>query len=345
MELLREIINNLIILEPQDGMVLLRKSQEMDLLILQSIKRSNFALISLGDENISEFDTIIDKLQLFDNIYQSMRIVDPVRKIALEMNGNEICGTNDIYHDFWKKEIICESYIAIRAFNEDDTIFKIVHKDNMRYMVIAIPILIQKKKIVIELFKDLTDSVYRRYEKHGQELSILTSSEHMNQVDVKDELTGLYNSRYINERLAVDLLNTSLRDEPLSVIFVNLNFFKTNNDKYGQIPGRQVLREFAGELKGHIGTYGNWAARYGNEEFMVCLSNTDRLTAITVAEKIIMSLGQKKFNIGFEQVQFTFSVGVHTICNDNECLNIDEIIKLADKKSYQSKEGGTSRVG
>ncbi|MCJ7690258.1 MAG: GGDEF domain-containing protein [Clostridiaceae bacterium] len=345
MELLREVINNLIILEPRDEMVLLRKSQEMDLLILQSIKRSDFVAVTLGDENINEFDILIDKLQLFENIYQSMRIVDPVRKIAVEMNGNEICGTDDIYHEFWKKEIIGENCIAIRAFNEGDTILKIDNKGNMSYMVIAIPISIQKKKFVIELFRDITDSVYHRYEKYGHEVNILTSTEHMNQTAVKDELTGLYNRRYINEKLPVDLLNASLRDEQLSVIFMNLDFFKTDNNKYGHIAGRQVLREFASELKGHISIGENWAARYGNEEFMVCLSNTDRVAAITVAEKIIKSLREKKFNIGVEQVQLTFSIGVHTVCNEDECLTIDEIIKLADKKSYQAKEGGSSRVG
>lgn len=335
MELLREIINNLIILEPHDDMVLLRKSQELDLLILQSIKRRNFAEIILGDENINEFDIIIDKFQLFENVYQSMRIIDPVRKIALEMNGNEICGTNDIYHEFWKKEIICENCIAIRAFNEDDTIFKIDIKGNRSYMVIAIPISIQKKKIVIELFRDLNNSVYHRYEKCGHEVNILTSSEHMNLVAVKDELTGLYNRRYINEKLPVDLLKASLRDEPLSVIFMNLNLI-TEIEKYGHVEGRQVLREFASELKENIGIGENWAARYGNEEFIVCLANTDRVAAITVAEKIIKSLRQKKFNIGVEQVQLTFSIEVHTVCNEYESEAIDEIIKLSDKKSYQA---------
>lgn len=344
MELLREIINDLIILEPQDDMVLLRKSQEMDLLILQSIKKSNFALISLGNENINEFDIIIDKLQLFENIYQFMRIVDPVRKITLEMDGNKICGTYDIYHEFWKKEIICENGIVIRAFNEGDTILEIVNKGNRSYMVIAIPISIQKKKFVIELFRNLTDSVYHKYEKHGHEVKILTSTEHMNLAAVKDELTGLYNRRYINEKLPLDLINASLRDELLSVIFVNLNFFKTDNDKYGHIAELQVLGEFASELKGHIGISENWAARCGNEEFMVCLSNTDRMAAITVAEKIIKSFRQKKFNVGAQQVQVTFRIGVHTVCNEDECLTIDEMIKLADKKSYQAKEDG-SRVG
>ncbi|MBU3144874.1 GGDEF domain-containing protein [Clostridium sp. CF012] len=344
MELLRETINNLIVLEPHDDMDLLNKSQEMDLLILQSIKRSNFVSIIMGDEHINEFDIIIDKLQLFEKIYQSMRIVDPVRKKALELNESQLCETDVICHEFWKKEIICENCVSIRAYNEDDTIFKMEHNGNEIYMVIAIPISIQEKKIVIELFKDVTDSLYLRDGKLGHEVKMLSTIEHMNQAEVKDELTDLYNRRYINEKLPVDLLNSSLRNESLSVIFVDLDFFKTLNDKYGYIIGGQVLLEFAKELKRHISISKDWLARYGGEEFMICLSNTDSDSATALAERIRKSVMKKKFNIGNERIQLTCSFGVHTVCNENECLNVDEIIELADKKIYQAKAGGSYRV-
>ncbi|MBZ9688531.1 GGDEF domain-containing protein [Clostridium estertheticum] len=345
MELLRETINNLIVLEPHDDMDLLNKSQEMDLLILQSIKRSNFVTIIMGDEHMNEFDIIIDKLQPFEKIYQSIRIVDPVRKKALELNESQLCETDVICHEFLKKEIICENCISIRAYNEDDTIFKMGHIGNEIYMVIAIPISIQEKKFVVELFKDVTNSLYLRDGKLlGHEVKMLSTIEHMNQAAVKDELTDLYNRRYINEKLPVDLLNSSLRNEPLSVIFADLDFFKTVNDKYGYIIGGQVLREFAKELKRHISISKDWLARYGGEEFMICLSNTDSDAATALAERIRKSVMKKKFNIGNERIQLTCSFGVHTVCNENEYLTIDEIIELADKKIYQAKAGGRYRV-
>lgn len=344
MEILRETINNLIVLEPHDDMDLLSKSQEMDLLILQSIKRSNFVTIIMGNEYMNEFDIIIDKLQLFEKIYQSMRIVDPVRKKTLELNENQLCETDVICREFWKKEIICENRVSIRAYNEDDIIFKMEHDGNEIYMVIAIPISIQGKKIVIELFKNVTNSLYMRDGKLGHEVKMLSRIEHMNQAEVKDELTDLYNRRYINEMLPLDLLNSSLRNEPLSFIFVDLNFFKTINYKYGYIIEGQVLREFAKELKRHISFSKDWLARYGGEEFMICLSNTDSDAATALAERIRKSVMKKKFNIGNEGIQLKCSFGVHTVCNENECLTVDEIIELAHKELYQAKVGGRYRV-
>ncbi len=332
MEILREIINNLMILEPHDDLVLLRKSQEMDLLILQSIKKNNFALIILGEENINEFDIILDKLELFGNAYQSMRIVDPVRKKTLELGESESCETEDIYHEFWKKEIISENCIAMRAYNEDDTIFKIEHNDNGIYMVIATPIAIQEKKIVVELFKDITDSMHLRDGKTGHGVKILSTVEHMNQAVVNDELTELYNRRYIDEKLPVDLLNSSLRNEPLSFIFADLDLVNTVNDKYGHSLGEQALQEFAKALNGHMSFGKDWAARYAGEEFIICLSNTDSNAATALAEKIRKSFMQKKFNIGNKLIQLTCSFMVHTVCNENKCLTIEEIIELADKK-------------
>jgi len=334
MELLRGIINDLIILEHHDDIDLLNKSREMDLLILESIKRSNFAAIIMGDEGIDEFDIIIDKLELFEKIYQSMRIVDPVGKKTLELNGKEIYGTDVICHEFWKKEIIRENCSSIRAYNEDDTIFKTDNSGDKHYLITAIPISIQEKEIVIELFKDLTDSLYHREGKTGHEVKILSTIEHMNQVAVKDELTDLYNRRYINEKLPVELLNCSLRNELLSVIFIKLDSFKTVNDKYGHIAGDKVLREFAKELKIYNSVEKNWVARYEGGKFMICLSNINEGAVRIVVEKIRKSVMKKKFNIGDERIRLTCRFGVHTFYYEDECPTIDEIIGLADKKSY-----------
>ena len=280
MELLRETINNMIVSDLHNEMDLLNKSQELDLLILQYIKESDFVQLTLGYEHMNEFDIIIDKLQLFKRIFQSMRIVDPVSKKALELNEGEL-GEMEVYK------------------------------------VTSIPISIQKKKIVLELFKDV--------------------AEHMNQAVTKDELTDLYNRGYINEKLHIELLSSSLKNEPLSIIFVDLDFFKMINDKYGHLIRAQVLQEFAEELKGHIRNTKSWAARYSDEEFMICLTNTDSEAARAIAEKIRKSVTEKEFNIRDQRIQLTCSLGVYTVCNDNKCLTIDDIIQLADKKIFEKR--------
>jgi len=291
-----------------------------------------------------EFDLILNKLQLFEKMYQFMRIVDPVSKKVLKMKENELCEEVHICYEFWEKQKVCDNCISIRAYNENDTIFKMEQKGNSVFMVTAIPILILERKLVVELLKEVTKSLYVDTGNHEDGIKILSTIEYMNQMAVKDELTNIYNRRYINEKLPVDLLNSSLKNEPLSIIFADIDFFKSINDTYGHAVGDQVLREFTDELRKHVREGKDWMARYGGDEFMICLLNTDLATAKGIAERIRKCVVEKVFTIGNEQTHITCSFGVHTVCDQSACLTVDGIIELADKKLYQAKSAGRNKV-
>ncbi|MEK6266534.1 MAG: hypothetical protein N2B06_17450 [Clostridium sp.] len=165
MELLRETINDMILLETYDHMDLLNKSQEMDLLILQFIKKNDFVRITLGYEYMDEFDIIIDKLELFEKIYKSIRIVDPVSNRVFALNESEI----------GEMEVICEKCVSIEEYNKYDTTFRMERNGDKIYMVVAITLSIQEKKIIVELFKEATISSYLEDEKLGYELKTLNT--------------------------------------------------------------------------------------------------------------------------------------------------------------------------
>ncbi|HHW00188.1 MAG TPA: hypothetical protein GXX36_11600 [Clostridiaceae bacterium] len=160
MEQLREVINRMISLDDCDQSKLLKKSQEMDKLILQAIKESDYIRDFLGDKLKSELDAIIDKIQPIQKIYDSMRIVDPIRKTVVEIREGTVCKEKSECYMLWKSQKICENCIAIRACNENDTIIKIEYDSEKVYMMTAIPISIQDRKFVLELFKDVTNSLY-----------------------------------------------------------------------------------------------------------------------------------------------------------------------------------------
>jgi len=344
MELLRETINSMLVSKPLNDIELLKTSQDLDKIILEEMKEQLLSKTELGGEYMKEFEAIIDKLMIFEKMYQSMRIVDPIKKKVLEIKENEVCESDEICHDFWQRQIMCENCISMRAYEEDDAIFKMEKKDDTIYMLTAVPVLIQGRKLVIELLKDVTNSLYYGADKPGNEVRILSTIEYMNQAIVRDELTDLYNRRYINEKLPTDLLHTSVQNEPLSIIFADIDYFKSVNDTYGHSAGDQVLRDFAVELKKHIREGKDWAARYGGEEFMICLPNTDINTAKAIAERIRIGIMEKEFKVGENKIHMTCSFGVHTISDDKECLTIDGLIDLADKKLYKAKSEGRNRV-
>jgi len=323
---------------------LLNKSRELDKIILFTIKCEKFCKTLFGDGIVKEFETIIDKLQLFDKVYDLMRIIDPVSKKVLEIKGNEVIETELICHDFWKKQMLCDNCISMRAYIENDTIFKIDQSGKRVYLVTAIPIFLKNRRIIIELLKDGTKNLHMGSGKHGINEAMLSTIEYINQSAVRDKLTELYNKRYINEKLPNDLFNSTLRNEPLSIIFLDINYFNVVKETYGPSVGDQVLQEFAKLLKTHIRSDKDWTARYGSEEFLICLSNTSIETAKVVAERIRKNIAQTEFDTGNGRIHLTSSFGVHTVCNETESLTIDGIIEIVDKKLYQAKVDGRNIV-
>lgn len=344
MELLRGIINTMIISEQHDHIELLNRSQDMDKLILQAVRKDNFGREVLGERAMKEFDIIIDKFQLFEKMYESMRIIDPVSKKVLEIKGNELLVEDFVCYEFWERQKLCENCISMRAYNEDDTIFKIEPKHDELYMITAVPVYIQGRKLVVELIKNVTNSLTLGSGELGDKANVLSSFEYINQAVVKDELTNLYNRRYINEKLPVDLLDSSVKNEPLSIIFTDLDSFKAVNDTYGHSIGDQVLQEFAEILKNHIRNEKDWVARYGGDEFLICLPNADNEAAKAIAERIRNYILKKVFTSGIKEIHLTCSFGVHTVYPGDENLTIDSIIELADKKLYQAKREGKNKV-
>lgn len=344
LEFVRETLNEMIISRPPNDEKLLRMSRELDELILQAMRERNFCEKEIGGEKMKEIEAIVNKLLVFEKMYESMRIVDPLRKKVLEIKDNKLCESDEICHDFWKKQIMCDNCISIRAYEEDEAIFKMEKKDDSVYMITAVPISYQGKRFVIELLKDVTSSMYYGGENSGDIGKIFSKIEYMNQVIVKDELTGLYNRRYINERLPTDLLHASVQNEPLSIIFADIDYFKKVNDTYGHSAGDQVLRDFVNVLKNNIRLGKDWAARYGGEEFMICLTDTGYNEAKAIAERMRVKAMEKEFYAGEKIIHITCSFGVHTIKDEKECLTIDGIIDLADKKLYKAKSEGRNKV-
>jgi diguanylate cyclase (GGDEF)-like protein len=298
----------------------------------------------VGGEILQELEVLLDKLQIFKKMYQAMRIVDPIGKKVLELRENELCEAGSACYEFWKKQQMCENCVSMRAFNEDDTIFKIEYNGDNVYMLTAVPVTIEGKRLVVELLKNTTNNLVLGDGKHSENIRVFTMIEYINRVAVRDPLTDLYNRRYINERLPVDLLNASVKNEPLSVIFADVDFFKKINDTYGHSAGDLVLKEFAKELERHIRKDRDWAARYGGEEFFICLPNTNLEAAREVAERIRSSVEKKELMADGRPVHLTCSLGVHTVCNDSECMTVDGIIELVDKRLYKAKSLGRNRV-
>jgi diguanylate cyclase (GGDEF)-like protein/excisionase family DNA binding protein len=156
---------------------------------------------------------------------------------------------------------------------------------------------------------------------------------------ITDALTGLYNHRYLQERLAEELHRAREAHRPLTVLFLDLDHFKGYNDANGHRAGDRVLREVAHIIEGSVRNI-DIAGRYGGEEFVVLLLETDRDAALTVADRIRRRIHTAGF--AAHGAPLTASIGVASYPEDAD--RREELLDKADWAMYLAKRRGRDQV-
>lgn len=161
-----------------------------------------------------------------------------------------------------------------------------------------------------------------------------------------DELTDIANRRYFEEHLAQEWKRTGRYSRHLSLIMIDIDFFKSYNDTYGHKEGDICLRHVATALKHALKRPGDFVARYGGEEFVAVLPDTDITGAAVVAESMrsdVQSLGiEHDGNPGVGNV--TISLGVASTVPENDQITSETLVIEADKAMYRVKQSGRNRV-
>ncbi|MGX4772082.1 GGDEF domain-containing protein [Bradyrhizobium guangdongense] len=158
-----------------------------------------------------------------------------------------------------------------------------------------------------------------------------------------DPLTGLGNRKYFDRMIGMAVQSALAGDEPLSLLLLDIDHFKSFNDSYGHLTGDQVLRLVGLSLKQTIKGQ-DITARYGGEEFAVVLPNTALRQALTVADHIrraVMAKELKKKSTGEILGRVTISVGVSMLKQGDDT---DALIERADACLYAAKRNGRNRV-
>ena len=165
----------------------------------------------------------------------------------------------------------------------------------------------------------------------------------LNELAIRDTLTGLYNRRYMDE-VILRVVNQCRRVET-SVVFImaDLDYFKKYNDTYGHQAGDTLLVVFSDMLRSLVRRQTDFVFRYGGEEFAILLSATTEETAKALAKKIVQETGR----LGFPHEGSPFgvaSVSLGVVCAPYPSkVDFQELIRLADNALYQAKETGRNR--
>jgi two-component system, cell cycle response regulator len=158
-----------------------------------------------------------------------------------------------------------------------------------------------------------------------------------------DPLTGLYNRRYMESHVTSLVEQALARGKPLALLVVDIDYFKAVNDVHGHDAGDDVLREFATRVKKSIRGI-DLACRYGGEEFVIVMPETDMAVAAIVAERIRRRIAGEPFSIGAgaAALDVTISVGLAALAGVSDTAAA--ILKRADQALYRAKRDGRNRV-
>ncbi len=162
---------------------------------------------------------------------------------------------------------------------------------------------------------------------------------------VTDQLTGLYNRRYLASHLSGMFDRAFWTGRPLSLMILDIDHFKSINDTHGHDSGDKVIQAIADRVKNSIRGI-DLACRYGGEEFLVAMPDTDKEFATVVAERLRQQIAAERImlNAGRDELAVTVSIGVSSTEDGMRDDSAQRLIKRADEALYEAKNGGRNRV-
>lgn len=287
-------------------------------------------------------EQVKQRLSIFNDMYSNIRIVDPIRKIShmeSPVDTQLEILKEECFH-VWGQSKPCDNCISMRVYNSDKSVFKIQVKDEKTYLIQAYPVTFDTTKFVVEMLRDISYEEISLIES-GDYTSISHYISEVNTQLVTDALTGLFNRRYVDERLPADLYKANLLGHSVSIVMADIDFFKYVNDEYGHLTGDKILKEIAEIMKNTIRPEFDWVARFGGEEFIIVLNEADSNAVVEVVEAIRQRIENRIFLFEGNEIKVTCSFGINVV--NGTSYNIEEVIAPADACLYFAKNNGRNQ--
>lgn len=195
---------------------------------------------------------------------------------------------------------------------------------------------------VIEYVRDISGQREAETERERLTAELIKTNKRLKELALTDSHTGLYNYRFLEDAIEAEFYRAKRYVHPLSVIVIDIDYFKSINEVYGHQFGDLVLKQFSKELKRMVRRY-DLVIRSGGEEFVIVSPNIDRPQALVLAQRLLEALSLGDFGDKKHSVKLKFSIAVASYPEDSIAKGMD-LINLADKILNKAKESGGNRV-
>lgn len=165
--------------------------------------------------------------------------------------------------------------------------------------------------------------------------------ETMGTMAITDSLSGLFTHGYFQEALSKEITKAKYENKAVSMLILDVDFFKKVNDTYGHPQGDALLKQMGGVFRS-LARKEDILCRYGGDEFTVIMTNTNRISAVIIAEKIRTAVEEYEFVLKGQVAHITVSGGVASYPEDAQSKK--DLVECADKALYQSKQAGRNKI-
>jgi len=311
------------------------------LLILYGVSNSRFLdLVPVASEfvfaNLSDMVIVVDdQLRLIDFNNASQEILVPA---SGNLTGKPVKDVLSIWHRIQSLPDRDHSTHTEIDFDQKFYSVRFSPIDDRRRRFIGWAIILedisQRKQVEVDL------------ENANQRLRSQLEDIHQLQIQLKeqvnrDSLTGVFNRRYLDQTLAREIAHAARSGYPLSLIMMDVDRFKSINDRFGHKMGDQVISAI-GKLLQQQTRESDCVGRYGGDEFLLVMPEMPRECAFERAELWREGIKAMALQSGDEIVQVTISIGIATFPQDGS--RVDDLVKAADDAMYQAKESGRDRT-
>ncbi|HEY8255364.1 MAG TPA: PleD family two-component system response regulator [Rhizomicrobium sp.] len=194
---------------------------------------------------------------------------------------------------------------------------------------------VDKNELVARVRTQLRKKRYADRLRHNVQLSL--------EMAITDQLTGLHNRRYMARHLDTLLEGAQKNGRPLAFVIMDIDFFKQVNDTYGHDIGDEVLKEFASRIAANVRGI-DLACRYGGEEFVVAMPDTDTAFACNIAERLRQSIETTPVKISRAPGQLSITISIGIAQCEGEADTADKLLHRADQALYRAKRTGRNKV-
>lgn len=228
-----------------------------------------------------------------------------------------------------------------RQYQDVDVMFVSAHSNPMmvsQALELGADDYIRKPFSVVEL----TSRVHVRFRIRDLREQLKTANDRLAELSVTDDLTGLLNMRSIYEKIEYEIKRAKRSGRGLAVVMFDMDHFKRVNDAHDHLFGSFVLKE-TGRLLKSLLRETDFAARYGGDEFLAVLTDTDERGAHTFCHRLLELVRGHLFQDKSDKIQLTVSLG-YAVCSTQFEYSPQDLVRAADHALYQSKEGGRNQV-